>query len=67
VCWKQGDNDADTSTCSTDTEKQLEKVQAENKRLASEISSLHRFYTRNPTATYCLQSEQIRVRTVTHN
>lgn len=52
--------DGNTSTCSTDTEKQLEKVQAENLRLTSEISSLHRFYTRNPTAGYSLQSEQIR-------
>ncbi|PVD21021.1 hypothetical protein C0Q70_19187 [Pomacea canaliculata] len=34
-----------TGSCSTDTEKQLEKVQTENERLLKEVSSLHRFYS----------------------
>ncbi|KAL8602769.1 hypothetical protein ACOMHN_064076 [Nucella lapillus] len=45
---------------STDTEKQLETLQAENGRLAAEVSSLHRFYTRHPSLSFSPQAEQLR-------
>ncbi|KAK7114423.1 kinesin-like protein KIFC3 [Littorina saxatilis] len=57
---EQGIHDTKTGSCSTDTEKQLEKVQAENDRLAAEVSSLHRFYTRKPSASYSFQAEDFR-------
>ncbi|XP_076449946.1 uncharacterized protein LOC143286194 isoform X2 [Babylonia areolata] len=50
----------DTGSCSTDTEKQLEKVQAEKRSLAAEVSSLHRFYTRNPSLSFSPEAERLR-------
>nr|KAG5692985.1 hypothetical protein BaRGS_011621 [Batillaria attramentaria] len=53
-------SNTDAGSCSTDTEKQLERVQAENQRLAGEVSSLHRFYTRNSSIGFTPQTEEIR-------
>ena len=61
VFISQAASGGNTGSCSTDTEKQLEKVQAENRRLAAEISSLHRFYTRNPSVGYSVQADELRV------